>query len=202
MKNERGFITLDFIFSLTLILGFAGVLFALTFTLSVASITQYITFAAARNYAAAHLDEQTQIARGQAKYQELISNSVFKPLYANGWYKVDATANIGDHTKVIPGYADAVGSGQDIKNLFWGVGTHFVAPVLDFHIPFFGSTVPDSDGTGSAFTTYMGSYLGREPSAAECLELVSKRWDQIQKLDGAYGSATNVKYYNMADDGC
>ena len=28
------------------------------------------------------------------------------------------------------------------------------------NVPFFGSTAPDSDGTGSQFVTYMGSYLG------------------------------------------
>ena len=84
MKNQSGFITVDFLFAIVLILGLSSLMFVLSFTLSVASITQYITYAAARNYEAAHIDEATQELRAQMNYQELISNPVFKPLYANG----------------------------------------------------------------------------------------------------------------------
>jgi hypothetical protein len=208
IRNQRGMITVDFLFAMVLILGFSGLLFVLTFTLAVASATQYITFAAARTYSAAHLDENTQIARGQAKYQELITLPVFKPLFSNGWYKVDAQANIGDHATQVPeteGYRDAIGGGGDVKDLFWGVGTRFVATVMDYHIPFFGSTNPDGvDGKDSGFKTYIGSYLGREPSAAECIEFTSKRWDHIIKLDSSYatGVGGNAKYYPQTDDGC
>lgn len=203
IQNERGMITVDYLFSIVLILGFSGLFFVLTFTLSVASLTQYITFAAARNYAPAHLDPALQAERGQMKYKELISNPVFKPLYANDWYKINAEANIGDHTKIIPGYTEAA----DVKNQFWGAGTDFVAKVLDFHIPYFGSTSPEGDGTGSGFKTYIGSYLGREPSAAECIEFTGKRWQAIQKLEvqggTSYATGTSTaKYYPMTDDGC
>ncbi len=203
MRNQRGMITVDFLFAIVLILGFSGLLFVLTFTLSVASLTQYITFAAARNYSVAHLDPALQVERGQAKYHELISNPVFKPLFSNDWYKISADANIGDHTKVIPDYTQAA----DSKNQFCGAGTDFVAKVLDFHIPFFGSTAPDSDGTGSGFKTYIGSYLGREPTAAECIEFNAKRWTAIQKLEvqsgAAYSTNTSAaKYFPMTDDGC
>lgn len=203
LKNQSGMITVDFIFAIVLILGFSGLLFVLTFTLSVASITQYVTFAAARMYAVANIDEETQIARGQAKYHELIANPVFKPLYSNGWYKVNADANIGDHTKLIQGYQQAAES----KNQFWGAGTDFVARILDFKIPFFGSTAPDGDGTGSGFKTYMGSYLGREPSSAECIDFTSARWKSIRKMTVSQGASystgtSDSGYYPMTDDGC
>ena len=128
MHNARGQVTVDFIFAMVLVLGFTGLLFVVTFSLSVAAITQYITFAAARNAMAAHLDMTQQTQRGHDKYQELISNPVFKPLYSNGWFSVDADVTITDHTTVFPDYVAAAAGTND----FWGAGTNFVARILDF----------------------------------------------------------------------
>ncbi|MGE0526803.1 MAG: hypothetical protein AB7G93_19665 [Bdellovibrionales bacterium] len=202
LGSEAGLITVDFLFALVLILGFTSLMFVLSFSLSVASLTQYITFAAARNYAVAHLDRAAQEQRAQLKYRELIENPVFTALYSNGWYQIDAQPNIGDHTQTNPEFQDATSG----VNLFWGVGTTFVARVLDFRIPFFGSTAPDSDGSGSGFKTYLGSYLGREPTTQECLDFVAARWDAIRRLSGSgasYSSGTGgSRYYAMTDNGC
>lgn len=203
LRNERGIITVDFMFSMVLVLGMSALLFVLTFTLSVASITQYITFASARNYFAGHIDKTSQEERAVAKYKELISNAAFKPLYANGWYKIDAEPNVGDHTKIITEFEQAA----DGVNKFWGVGTSFTAVVLDFKIPFYGSTQPDSDGSGSGFKTYIGSYIGREPTTEECLQFTAARWDAIRRLPSSGGSSystapANSGYYSMTDDGC
>ena len=203
IRNERGLITVDFIFAMVLILGFASLMFVLTFTLSMASVTQYITFAAARNYETAHIDRATQEARASLKYKELVNNPVFKPLYNNGWFKVDAEPNVGDHTKIIPGF-DA---GSDGVNKFWGVGTNFSLAVLAFNIPFFGSTVGDGDGSGSQFKAYMGSYIGREPTTEECLEFTAARWNAIRNLSvqggASYSTGTSSSgYFPQADDGC
>lgn len=203
IKNQRGLITIDFLFSMVLILGFAGLMFAMTLSLSMASVTQYITYSAARNYTAAHLDKATQEARAKQKYEELIGNKVFSPLFKNGWFLVDAEPFIGDHTEKFPGYQDATQG----KNQFWGVGTAFTATVLAFEIPFFGSTVPDGDETGKGFKTYLGSYLGREPSTEECLEFVKNRWAAIRNLSSggaSYSTGTSAEsgYIPQADDGC
>lgn len=205
IKNQKGFITTDFIFAVTLLIGLTALLFTLTFTLSVASVTQYITFAAARNYVVAHLTRGDQEGRAKAKYDELINHKVFKPLFSQGWFRVDKEPGIGDHTRIIAGYDEAAQG----WNKFWGVGTRFVAPILDFRIPFFGSTVPEGDGTGKGFNTYLGSYLGREPNADECLDFVDKRWEAIRKLSVPGGAASYDTansdanaYYSFADDGC
>jgi hypothetical protein len=205
LRGEKGMITVDFLFSIVLILGFAGLMFVMCFTLSLASVTQYITFASARNYFAANITEDQQRLKANQKYAELISNPVFKPLYTNGWFLIDATPFIGDNTQVIPGFQAGAGGGF---NKFWGVGTHFTAAVLDMNVPFFGSTAPDSDGSGSQFVTYMGSYLGREPTTQECLEFTNARWNAIRNLSVSGGASystntpSNGGYYPQTDDGC
>lgn len=203
MKNQRGFITIDFIFAIVLIMGFTGVLFKLMFTLSIASLTQYITFASSRNYTAAHISQDLQKERALAKYKELASHVVIKPLYNNGWYKIDTEPDVGNIAEIVPGYQQP----GNYPNQFWGVATNFNAKVLDFNIPFFGSTTPDGDGSGSGFTTYMGSYLGREITTDECLKFVSARWRNIRALQvsggASYSTSTSESgYMPIADDGC
>lgn len=197
LKNQRGILTVDFMFSIVLILGLSGLLFVLCFSLSVASVTQYVTFAAARNYAVGHLTLDLQMQRANAKYDELVNNPVLKPLYSNGWFAVDARPGVGDHTKLVPGYADA---SQGV-NKFWGASTTFTAKVLAFTIPFFGSTTPDGDDSGEGFKTILGSYLGRENTAEECLAFTAQRWNKIKTLGNGYGTQAG-KYYPQADDGC
>lgn len=201
--NQRGILTVDFLFSMVLILGLAGLMFVLSFTLSVASVTQYVTFAMARNYTTAHITQDLQRDRGNAKYRELINNPVLKPLYSNGWYTIDEVPGIGDHTTLIPEFQQAT----EGVNKFWGAGTTFTAKVLSFTIPFFGSTTPDTDGSGDNFKTYLGSYLGREVSTEECLAFTAARWNAIRALQVTGGAAYNQGtgaggYVVMADDGC
>lgn len=197
LRNQRGILVVDFMFSMVLILGLSGLLFVLCFTLSVASMTQYVTFATARNYTVAHITQAAQVDRANAKYNELINHPVLKPLYTNGWFAVDATPGVGDHTQLVPGFTEAT---QGV-NKFWGAGTSFTAKVLAFSIPFFGSTTPDDDGSGDGFKTYLGSYLGREPTTEECLNFTASRWNAIKGLGPGYGT-NGGSYFPMTDDGC
>ena len=198
LKNQRGILVVDFMFSMVLILGLCGLLFALCFTLAVASMTQYVTFAASRNYTVAHISQAAQIERANAKFNELINTSVMKPLYTNGWFVVDARPGVGDHTQLVPEFSEAT---QGV-NKFWGVSTTFTAKVLSFTIPFFGSTTPDGDdGSGAGFKTLIGSYLGREPTTEECLNFTANRWNAIKALNPGYGT-NGGSYFPMSDDGC
>lgn len=203
MRNQRGLLTVDFLFSMVLILGLSGLLFVMTFTLSVASVTQYVTFASARIYAAGHLNQGIQKDLANQKYNELINHPVLKPLYKNGWYSVGDQLGVGNHTEIIPEFQQATQG----PNKFWGAGTYFTARVLAFQIPGFGSTTPDDDGSGDGFQTYLGSYLGRDPSTEECLAFTADRWRAIRALPASGGASYSTGtgatgYYPIADDGC
>lgn len=203
LKNERGIITLDFLFAFTLVLGFSALFFALSLTLTIVEVTQYMTFAAARNFTAGHLDANSQKAVADAKFAELLNHEVFKPFYSNGWFEVATPPMVGKISDVITPYNQPAQS----PNKFIGVATRFTARMLDFEIPFYGSTAPEGDGSGSGFNTIIGSYLGRDPTVAECTTFVSQRWSYIRRLpvSGAspYSSYNNDGGYVMyADNGC
>jgi hypothetical protein len=210
--NQRGLITLDFIIAITILLGFTTMLMMLSLTLSVASVVQYITYSTARTYSVAHLDEATQVERGQAKYHELTSNPVFKPFFKGDWFVIDKDAKIGDHTK-LTGASDGSSAGPDYeeasvgRNQFWGAGTNFTAKALIGSVPYLGDTKSEEKGSKKAYLTYIASYLGREPTADECYQFAKVRWQAIRKLpnSGAAPYATGGSddgYYPMTDDGC
>jgi hypothetical protein len=196
--NECGFLTVDFIFSIVLIFGFTAVLFTVCLTMTVASITQYITFASARNFVVGHQNQTAQQARATAKYQDLVQNNVFGPLFKNGWFKISPEPDaIGDITQTIQGYAPTNGD----PNLFWGVGTNFTAMILDFRVPFFGSTVGTDSNGKNTFQVFMGSYLGRDVTVDECMAIINERWTAIQTLNSSYNTAQGT-YVPNSDSGC
>lgn len=209
MKNQRGMITVDFLFALVLVMGFSAILFAISLSLTVAEITQYVTFAAARNYMAGNITRvgegpTSQEGAAKLKYLQLINSPVLAPLYSNGWFGIDAQPEIGDISRVIPQYQEQGNSSAQ----FWGVMTRFTAKMLEFEIPFYGSTNPTGDGTGSAFWTYLGSYLGREVTTQECILFMNNRWIAIRDLPatgGAQPYSTHAKgggYVSYDDNGC
>ena len=198
LNNQSGFITMDFLFAFVLILGFSALLFALTFTLTVVEIAQYSTYASARVYYGAHKTEAQQRQAAMDKYNDLINkNKVFSPLFKNGWFKVQPEPFVGNVATIMPEY------GQNPMNSFFGVSTIFNADILKMQIPFFGSADPNDKG----FKTTIGSYLGREVSAAECTAFVNNRWNGILKLRPSSGAsyetnATPAGYEPVIDDGC
>lgn len=201
MRNQQGFMTMDFLFAIVLIIGLSALLFMLSLTLTTASIVQYVTFSSARNYFAAHVNPTAQVSRAEKKYQELLGNPVLKPLLSNGWFEILDKPDVGNIAQIKPGF------NTQGKNQFFGVGTDFTARILDFNIPLLGSTDPESDGSGDGFNTYLGSYLGREPTSQECWEFTATRWEAIRNLDVSHGASystgtSNEGYNSMEDSGC
>jgi hypothetical protein len=198
LQNQSGFITIDFLFSFVLVFGFIIIMFSITLTLSVVSVTQYLTFASARQYFAAHFSvtDQEQLAR--QKFQELAETPAFKPLYSGEWFEMKpANLQVGDMSQIAPQFT--VDDPQ--RNQFWGVRTPFVAKMLDIKIPFYGSTA-NSDTKDGGFTTFIGSYLMREVTSEECNIFMNQRWQAIINLNSAYSSASAGQIANFEDNGC
>ena len=192
MKNQRGVLTLDFLFSFTLVIGFSGILFAMTLTLTVVEITQYMTYSSARNYMASHNEENERIARAQAKFEKLKQEVYF---FSNDWFILDLpniSTNLNYHN-------DPNDPKQEY--LFRGTWVDLEARMLGFKIPFFGSTDPHNQG----FRTQVGSYLGKEIDIDECKQFNDRlRWQWIeQKFQGDIPSPSDLSNYTkISDNGC
>lgn len=195
ISNNRGLITLDFVFALVLVFSFTAVLFTISLTLSVVEITQYITFASARNYFAGHHKVDDQMRLGKAKFEQLSNAGPLKPLYTNGWFELKGF-QVGEGTSY-----QQIQQDSD-RFTFYGAAVFLRAPVLNFRVPFFGRTAENED---DAFQAQITSWLAREPATEECLEFNESRMRLIKQIGGnAYNfpQVSENAYAVMTDNGC
>lgn len=186
---------MDFLFAFILVMGFSGLLFAVTITLTTVEITQYITYASARNYMTSHLDIDDQQDTAENKFNQLVAHPVVAPLFAGGWFE------LGQHTVGINGEYQTNAIEQ---YLFRGTWVDLTAHMLDFNIPFFGSTASDETKDGG-FRTTIGSYLGIEPSVNQCVDFTRKRWEWLSQMTPYNSSLVTYeprKYRTITDNGC
>lgn len=196
LQNERGLVTIDFIFASILIGGFFAILFSIMLTLSVVEVTQYITYATARTFYAGHWDRTQQENLGEAKFNELIENETVSPFFNNGWFELEGGPGIQDWGDVYPSSRNA---SEDSAN-FIGSRIELNAKILEFRIPLIGDTSDLDD----AFKANVASYLNREPTSQECLEFLNEqnRFEAIKRLDGSYRNSAIRDYVRVADNGC
>lgn len=195
LNNERGSLTIDFLFATVLVMGVSGILFALCFTLSIVEISQYIAFSTSRNYYASHYNQETQSAMAEAKYNQLVYDSPWKVFFRReSWFNLKYI-NSGDFRTDYP----PVSSSPNENARFWGTVLELESKVLDIQIPFYGSTNPDE----GAFKTKINSFLGRESTADECIDFHSQRFEEIKKLNPKFQAniptPNTVSFY---DNGC
>lgn len=202
LKDQRGILTLDFIFAMILGMGFTVVFFALTLTLSLVEVTQYLSFSVARVSLAAHESRADQIALGNLKYNELRAKPVFRTLFSQGWFTLPAQPSFGNDPNN-RGFNDEYPADPIEDNeTFIGARIRIRANVIRWNSPFLGSTTSDSQ-TGVADVQ---TFLGREVTTSECREKFNReRWTRIMTLGGgAYSQAANVagNVALITDNGC
>lgn len=203
INNSHGLITVDFIFSLILCAGLCMVMFALTFTLSMAEIAQYITFSTSRAYVAGHIDPDKQTEMGRNKFSNLMANNVLSPLFSTkgtSWFTLSnlelrgGGASGKDFAEDYPYVEDRIPQ--------TGARLTFSARVLALRIAFLGRTTEDGEAPSAKLT----AFLIREPTQQECWELqVKKRYDAIINLDSRFATLADKyrnKYVPMEDNGC
>lgn len=210
IRNSRGIITVDYLFSLVLVSGFSFIIFALSLTLTMAEVVQYVTFSSARAFYAGDLNEQKQRDAANQKFVQLTTDPAIEPLLNSGWFELGTQitgSNIPENYPPLSDLATSQGYRQD-RSTFHGSLVYFISNVLDFNIPFYGSTVNDElRGGKDHFGTYIASFLGREVTQEECQLYLEERWEKIKALDtqgaAAYSNAGGNDYYlAMADNGC
>ncbi len=195
LKNEKGILTVDYIFAIVLAMSFMAILFALSLTLTVVDVVQYMTFSSARTYSVAHKSEAHSIQRAVNKYDALIADPAVAPFFKNKWFKVGGL-KVGHMKELYPPTPLEVTK----KNYYlYGTSVDLQAKVLDFKIPFYGSTHTGSREDG--FVTRVHSFLGREPSYDECMNINKRRSSWIN--ENYPSEHLNLQEYRVfADNGC
>jgi hypothetical protein len=184
--NQNGILTLDFIFALMIGMSFTMIFFALTLTLSLVEVTQYMSFSVARASWAAHENRQAQIALGNAKYAELRDKPVFRTIFGQGWFRLPARPDFGDPVRGFN--TEYQPAAQNDNETFFGARLRIEARILDINIPLLGSSKTNPE-TGVA---NVQTFLGREVTTTECREQFNRqRWSNILQLSPAYQEVTN-----------
>ncbi len=207
LNNQRGIIAVDYLFAFVIAMGLFTALLALSLTLSVAEITQYIAFSSARSFAAAHRDQPTQEALARNKFNELKKNPVFAPFFTNGWFQIEIE-NVKGGGATALNYSDDYQSIDsetgDQRTPAVGIRLFFTSRILNFRNPYLGNATSEEE---EGFKTKVTGLMKREPSAQECLNQMKRevRYSQILKLDSRYGVLGNPaqpKYTAVEDNGC
>ncbi len=195
LKNQKGILTIDFIFSFMMVMGLFQLFYVISYTFMVAHLTQYITFASARMFFAGHIDVQSQAALAEKKFTDLTQNTSMSSFYRRAFKISNFEAR--EFTEIVAPYPE--------RQKYVGVRVNFISNILDFNVPLLGRTNSELDG--QAFSADFSAFLYREPTATECFRFIEDRAKAILDLNARFGQAekfgfTTNTFGVFADNGC
>lgn len=217
LKDRRGFLSVDFLFAMTIAAVLLMMTFAFTTTLSMIEIAQYIAFSTARAHAAGHVNQEKQAQIARKKFESYQDDKLYPalaPLLKNGWFELDPkTLDIRGGGHPVSGssgqtFDEDYGFDEGAKSVSQiGIRFRMQAKILKMNLPFLGSLTEEDD-----FGTNVTGLLLREPTAEECRKQFEKEQrfnailDQDSRFRGIYqggtpGSKQN-EYVPMEDNGC
>jgi hypothetical protein len=184
MMNQKGFISIDFMFAFVICFAMSAIIFSFTVTLTVVEIAQYIVFSTSRAATAAHVNVEEQEKLGRNKYSSLLNDRVFKSLFSNGWFSLSKVQELELRMGSGVNYeSDYPSKGNANRSIFHGARSTFSAPILNMNLPFIGGTDPEDAG----FKAKIAAILFRNPSQKECQDFMAARLNAIWALEGNRG---------------
>lgn len=207
-KNQSGFITGEFIFAMVLAAGISTVLFAVTYTLSIIEITQYISFSSARALIAADESIDDQVLSSETKYKTLINHKHLKGLFFGdgSLFALSADPDIRTGAEGAQDFSDSYRDSQTspLRFAYSGVRVELTPKIMNLKIAFLGRT--SETGEAKEFSTRLTTLLTREPSAKECREkFIQQRYEAIGRMTDRfkeYGRIGQRDYVPLEDNGC
>lgn len=207
-KSQRGVLAIDFIFALTLGMGFAVVFLIFTLSLSLVEVAQYISFSSSRAFMAAHETPNDQMGRGRSKFNQLRNRPVFRAVFRPTWFQLGSIEfgdfNGAEETGVFRGFNDEFRP-DPLAQVFIGVRIPSRIRLLSFNWLGFGPSTSDPD-TGVA---NIQSFLGREVSTTECREIFNRQRfnklissPQASHFQAAQPSSGSFSTALITDNGC
>ena len=198
-RNERGQVTLDFIFSGALILVTGVILMSICIGLTLVEVMQYVSFSGARAYFVADYEETTQVENALIKIKNLIAALPVLNNKENGWIEIKPfQSNVRD-------WKEAYGSAAAKRPYHSGVELSFELKILKINIPFLGAAL--SYNGADTPEARVSSLLGREPSFTECRELMKRTVDVIVQKSPNYQRMRmhgigEQRFEPILDNGC
>lgn len=194
--NQKGVITVDFLFALVLAMSLSAAVFAMTFSLVVIEVTQYVAFSTARAMSGSDVDLNTQRQSALAKFQNLVSDPVLAPLFNNGWFELgqpDIRAGLGIN------FGNEYAREDDRKYFHQGVRIPLTINLLQLRLPFLGTAQEESGNQ-----TNLNALLIRENSVQECLKVYNSRVQALFETveGGRFRSYRNDASPPSEDNGC
>lgn len=188
MIGNKGFVTIDFMFAI--VIGFSMVIlvFAMTLTLSVVEVAQYVVYSAARAQSAGNISPEAQMKAARDKYKSLIGHEFLEGLFNGPFFEISDSNKLEVKPGVLEGrslsgssfYSEKEYSSKDPNRpVFQGVRANFTAKILQLKIPFLGTISNDEEG----FKSRILSIMLREPSMEECFDFMKLRMEKIWRLN-------------------
>lgn len=211
VRNQRGFLTADYLFSFIAGIGLFMIIFGITMTLTVTEVSQYIAYSISRAQASSHVDRLKQESMAKNKFAEIKKNRVFGFIFHSGWFDLKLESirsggadNPGANGTFADDYPDRKDDDGERRVPAVGIRLQFETFMLSQKNPITGST---SDGE-TPFQAKITGLMIREPSQAECKKqlMFTTRYRTILKLDeqrySHLGTIPESSYVALEDNGC
>lgn len=205
VKNQKGQITLDFLFGCVLIMGVSAILGALTFALTLTEVLQYVSFSAARNYFAGDVSPDLQTQAAQNKAASLLKSLPFlQGATSAGWITI-GKQGADNYSDIGNGYEPSLGVPADgsqavRRDQFTGYQISFTLPILNIQLPLLGQVMTPPDG--DSFKGTVSSFLMREPSTNECIQYNKQIYNLIQSHYSGGSAGGGSGFVAIIDNGC
>jgi len=224
IRNQSGFMTAEFLFAFTMVIGAGILIFALTFALTTVEVAQYIVWSAARAHAVGNIDPDAAVKAGETKYTNL--TAVFPLLTGQDsdspWFKMPKVTDkdelvigdISESMKKKDGAIDAANAaepGGEVRHPWIGVESNIELKLLSgLNLPFLGKITEKPDD----FKFPIRGILFRHPSTSECTNFFKNKFTQGVKILPTENSGmqstpwkslsgtADAAYAPMEDNGC
>ena len=201
-KNEKGILSLDFIFSFMAVYAISMVFTLLSVTLMMSDVVQYISYSMARAHISGDVNIDEQKIASEEKLNELLGTYLGVLIKREGDEEAFFTIEPNADPDLV--LEDTGWSGGGARQRPYGMRIRYISNVLrDARIPILGS--PSDGGDEDFGTANIYSFLYREPSTEECLNFNRARWNVIQQRFSNLRDMPNVpngEFGADADNGC
>lgn len=213
ISNERGLLSVDFLFGIIISFVIMLLLLRVSFSLMIAEVAQYIAFSVARAHSVGDVDVEAQRISAKSKFNELAQNPAWRNLFKDT-FELGIKGKFDENTMLKSGenYGGAFTQyvfnpnrdGSDLSGVpFIGVRIPLKLKWMNMSVLFLGRT-SDPDAT---FQTNVTGFLLREPAQSECLKFMEDRYESIIQLDPQRFNNPSIQngrgsYLKVEDNGC